>query len=81
MVLTDNDWSYKEIIEQQDGSMKESASAGETATKDGNNLPNNTLAPSSFQWNNKNFNMNMGGIPKNVKLNVVGDVYQTLPLK
>ena len=80
VVLTDNDWSYKEIIEQQDGSMKESASAGETATKDGNNLPNNTLAPSSFQWNNKNFNMNMGGIPKNVKLHVVGDVYQTLPL-
>ena len=34
----------------------------------------------SFQWNNKNFNMNMGGLPKNVWLHVTGDVYQTLPL-
>jgi len=71
-VLTDNDWSYKE--------KGVTADANAPITKDGNNLPNNTLAPTSFQWNNKNFNMNMGGIPKNVRLHVVGDVYQTLPL-
>lgn len=35
---------------------------------------------SSFQWNNQNFNMNMGGITKNVRLHVVSDLYQTLPL-
>ncbi len=35
---------------------------------------------STFQWNDKNFNANYGGLPKNVKLHVVGDVYQTLPL-
>ncbi len=35
---------------------------------------------SPFQWNNKNFNANYGGLPKNVKLHVMGDVYQTLPL-
>ena len=35
---------------------------------------------STFQWNNKNFNANYGGLPKNVKLHVMGDVYQTLPL-
>ena len=33
-----------------------------------------------YQWNNRNFNMNMGGLPKNVWLHVTGDVYQTLPL-
>ncbi len=35
---------------------------------------------SPFQWNNKNFNANYGGLVKNVKLHVMGDVYQTLPL-
>ncbi len=35
---------------------------------------------SQFQWNNNNFNSNYGGLPKNVKLHIVGDVYQTLPL-
>lgn len=33
-----------------------------------------------FQWNDKNFNANYGGIPKNVILHVTGKVYQTLPL-
>ena len=32
------------------------------------------------QWNNRNFNVNYGGIPKNVWLHIKGDVYQTLPL-
>lgn len=35
---------------------------------------------SPFQWNNKNFNANYGGIPKNVFLHVTSPVYQTLPL-
>lgn len=35
---------------------------------------------STFQWNNKNFNANYGGIPKNVFLHITGKVYQTLPL-
>jgi beta-galactosidase len=33
-----------------------------------------------FQWNDRNFNANYGGIPKNVKLHVTGRLYQTLPL-
>lgn len=33
-----------------------------------------------FQWEDKNFNANYGGINKNVYLHVVGKVYQTLPL-
>ncbi len=33
-----------------------------------------------YQWSDKNFNANYGGIPKNVKLHVAGAVYQTLPL-
>lgn len=32
------------------------------------------------QWNNRNFNVNYGGITKNVWLHFKGDVYQTLPL-
>lgn len=71
-VLTDNDWNYRE--------RGATMSTNTTMTKDGNNLPNNALAPNSFQWNNKNFNMNMGGLIKNVKLHVVDDIYQTLPL-
>ena len=35
---------------------------------------------STFQWNNNNFNSNYGGLVKNVRLHVMGDVYQTLPL-
>ncbi|MBQ0074017.1 MAG: DUF4982 domain-containing protein [Prevotella sp.] len=35
---------------------------------------------STFQWNNKNFYCNYGGINKNVWLHVMGDVYQTLPI-
>lgn len=33
-----------------------------------------------YQWNNKNFNANYGGIPKNVWLHVTDKLYQTLPL-
>ncbi|NDW19114.1 glycoside hydrolase family 2 protein [Dysgonomonas sp. 216] len=33
-----------------------------------------------YQWNDKNFNANYGGIPKNVYLHVTDKVYQTLPL-
>ena len=69
-VLTDNSWSYKE---------RGASTEGETV-KDGNGLPNNTLEPASFQWNNKNFNANYGGLPKNVRLHVVNPLYQTLPL-
>jgi beta-galactosidase/beta-glucuronidase len=35
---------------------------------------------SSYQWNDRNFNANYGGLPKNVWLHVMDDVYQTLPL-
>lgn len=35
---------------------------------------------STFQWNDKNFNANYGGIPKNVWLHVSDKLYQTLPL-
>lgn len=34
----------------------------------------------SYQWNDRNFNANYGGIPKNVYLHTAGTVYQTLPL-
>ncbi len=34
----------------------------------------------TFQWANRNFNANFGGIPKNVKLHLTGKLYQTLPL-
>ncbi len=33
-----------------------------------------------YQWNDKNFNANYGGIPKNVFLHVSDRLYQTLPL-
>jgi beta-galactosidase len=33
-----------------------------------------------FQWNDRNFNANFGGITKNVRLHVTGKLYQTLPL-
>lgn len=35
---------------------------------------------SGFQWNDKNFNANYGGINKNVFLHVADKLYQTLPL-
>ena len=35
---------------------------------------------SRYQWNDKNFNANYGGIPKNVYLHVTDLLYQTLPL-
>ncbi|MVN20819.1 glycoside hydrolase family 2 protein [Mucilaginibacter arboris] len=35
---------------------------------------------SAFQWNDKNFNANYGGIHKNVWLHVTDKLYQTLPL-
>lgn len=33
-----------------------------------------------YQWNDRNFNANYGGIPKNVWLHTTDHVYQTLPL-
>lgn len=33
-----------------------------------------------YQWNDKNFNANYGGIPKNVKLHITDKLHQTLPL-
>lgn len=35
---------------------------------------------SRFQWNDRNFNANYGGIPKNIRLHVTDKLYQTLPL-
>ncbi|GGH06294.1 glycoside hydrolase family 2 protein [Sphingobacterium alkalisoli] len=35
---------------------------------------------STYQWNDKNFNANYGGIPKNVWIHFTAPVYQTLPL-
>lgn len=35
---------------------------------------------SPYQWNDKNFNCNYGGINKNVWLHITDEVYQTLPL-
>lgn len=69
-VLTDNDWGYRERGASTEGEV----------TRDGNSLPNNELKPASFQWNNKNFNANYGGLPKNVRLHVTPRLYQTLPL-
>ena len=69
-VLTDNDWGYHERGASTEGEV----------VKDGNSLPNNELKPATFQWNNKNFNANYGGLPKNVRLHVLPRLYQTLPL-
>lgn len=33
-----------------------------------------------FQWSDRNFNVNYGGIPKNVWLHITDKLYQTLPL-
>ena len=35
---------------------------------------------SRYQWNDRNFNANYGGIPKNVFLHITDKLYQTLPL-
>ncbi|MCM1076659.1 MAG: DUF4982 domain-containing protein [Bacteroides sp.] len=35
---------------------------------------------SRFQWNDRNFNVNYGGIPKSTWLHITEPVYQTLPL-
>ena len=35
---------------------------------------------SRYQWNDKNFNANYGGLPKNVFLHITDKLYQTLPL-
>ena len=35
---------------------------------------------SGYQWSDKNFNANYGGISKNVRLHVTAKLYQTLPL-
>ncbi|MDE6012075.1 MAG: DUF4982 domain-containing protein [Prevotella sp.] len=35
---------------------------------------------SRYQWNDRNFNANYGGLPKNVYLHLTDKVYQTLPL-
>ncbi|HEX8329820.1 MAG TPA: DUF4982 domain-containing protein [Hymenobacter sp.] len=34
----------------------------------------------AYQWSNRNFNANYGGIPKNVYLHVMNPLHQTLPL-
>ncbi|MFR7466024.1 MAG: hypothetical protein ACLUVG_16485 [Phocaeicola vulgatus] len=33
-----------------------------------------------FQWNDRNFNANYGGVPKNVWLHIADKLCQTLPL-
>ena len=35
---------------------------------------------SRYQWNDRNFNANYGGLPKNVYLHITDKLYQTLPL-
>ncbi len=37
-------------------------------------------ADRKYQWSDRNFNANYGGLPKNVWLHLTGPVYQTLPL-
>ncbi|MFD0990152.1 sugar-binding domain-containing protein [Mariniflexile jejuense] len=39
-----------------------------------------TATGASYRWNNTNFNVNLGGIPKNVYLHITDKLYQTLPL-
>ena len=36
--------------------------------------------PSQYQWNDRNFNANYGGLPKNVFLHITDKLHQTLPL-
>lgn len=42
--------------------------------------PDGKTTYSRFQWNDKNFYCNYGGINKNVWLHIMDNVYQTLPL-
>ncbi len=39
-----------------------------------------SLSGARFQWADRNFNANYGGLPKNVRLHLADRVYQTLPL-
>ena len=39
-----------------------------------------SLSGARFQWADRNFNANYGGLPKNVRLHIADRVYQTLPL-
>lgn len=39
-----------------------------------------TATGAAYRWNNTNFNVNLGGIPKNVYLHITDKLYQTLPL-
>lgn len=39
-----------------------------------------TATGATYRWNNTNFNVNLGGIPKNVYLHITDKLYQTLPL-
>lgn len=39
-----------------------------------------SVSGARFQWSDRNFNANYGGIPKNVRLHLAGALYQTLPL-
>lgn len=39
-----------------------------------------TLSGNRFQWSDRNFNANYGGIPKNVRLHIAHPLHQTLPL-
>ena len=39
-----------------------------------------TATNSTYQWNDRNFNANYGGINKNVYLHITARLYQTLPL-
>ncbi len=73
-VITDNDWGYKETTDKSLKTSQSTDSSSDIIAKDGNSLPNNELRASSFQWNNKNFNMNMGGLPKNVYLHITDKV-------
>jgi len=38
------------------------------------------ILDSRYQWNDRNFNANYGGLPKNVYLHTTDNLYQTLPL-
>ncbi len=38
------------------------------------------LSGARFQWADRNFNVNHGGIPKNVRLHITDTLHQTLPL-
>ena len=70
-VYVDNDWKYREHNESQiikDGKIQ----------LDDNGKP--LTGHSAFQWNDKNFYCNYGGINKNVWLHIMPQIHQTLPL-